>query len=152
MIAGTGGSAFRYLDRKFGRGWEDEQTEIANPTETSKRTLTYTLAYIILSSTHGKRNARVWVTFTHVIYVLVQQYLVETKSQLADDLDIGFPVRPERRNRRKPKSVTAKVAVEAAVKELLARKLQQGKSTVQEGSQQLEETVATRTSGNCGRR
>ena len=37
MVAGVGGSFFRYLDRKLGRGWHDEQTELANPTETSPK-------------------------------------------------------------------------------------------------------------------
>lgn len=119
MAAGVGGSVFRFLDRKLGRGWEDEQTELVNPTETSKRTLVYTIAYMLLRSTYGTRNARVWVTFTHVFYVLVQQYLVESKSQLADTLEINFPVRPARRNRKRPKSTTAKVAIETAVKTLL---------------------------------
>jgi hypothetical protein len=73
VLAGVGGSIFRYLERKLGRGWEGEETEWSSPTETTKRTILYTCAYIVLSRAHGGDKARLWVTSAHIALCLYRE-------------------------------------------------------------------------------
>ena len=131
MAAGVGGSFFRYMDRKLGRGWEDEQTELAHPTETTKRTFLYTIAYITMRKTNGLENARLWLTATHIVYCLIQQVLAEIQSPFMGEWAMEYPVRPARRNRKQPKGVnhTAKVAIALAVNTLLDLKKEYKKET-----------------------
>lgn len=70
MLASLGGSAFRYVERRAGRGWTLEshgvETEWSRPTEAFRRAIMYTSAYLLLSKLYGWRKARLWVATFHI--------------------------------------------------------------------------------------
>lgn len=73
LLAGIGGSILRYLERRLGRGWAHEQTEWSQPSDTIRRTVIYTLAYMMLSKVKGPIKARAWIATFHVFLSLSQE-------------------------------------------------------------------------------
>ncbi|GBG28673.1 Trimeric intracellular cation channel type B [Hondaea fermentalgiana] len=73
FLAGIGGSILRYLERRLGRGWDHEQTEWSRPTEGLRRTILYTVLYMVLSKTHGKTKARLWIATFHVAVSIARE-------------------------------------------------------------------------------
>mmetsp|Transcript_10378 Transcript_10378/g.11917 ORF Transcript_10378/g.11917 Transcript_10378/m.11917 type:complete len:262 (-) Transcript_10378:1633-2418(-) len=72
MIAGLGGSVFRYIERRFGRNW-DVRTELSQPTVVTRRTLLYTIVYMQLREVIGWKDTRLYMTIFHVIWSLLQE-------------------------------------------------------------------------------
>jgi len=73
VTAGIGGSYFRYLERKFGRGMMTVETELFAPTTTLRRTLLYAVVYIVVAQRFGSRNARFWITLFHIAWSLASE-------------------------------------------------------------------------------
>jgi len=73
IVAGIGGSLFRYFERRLGRGWADEETEWARPTLTLRRTIFYTVVYMSMSRMYGRSNARLWLATFHVAWELAKE-------------------------------------------------------------------------------
>ncbi len=72
-LGALGGSFWRYLERKLGRGWSDEETQLARPGEGLRRTLLYAAAYLHLSKTKGGKEARLYVTVFHIVWSLAKE-------------------------------------------------------------------------------
>mmetsp|Transcript_6236 Transcript_6236/g.11087 ORF Transcript_6236/g.11087 Transcript_6236/m.11087 type:complete len:261 (+) Transcript_6236:185-967(+) len=73
ILSGMGGSLFRYLERKLGRGWDNVTTEWSKPSQALRRTLLYSAVYLGLRRTYGMERARLSVACFHLAVTLTQE-------------------------------------------------------------------------------
>lgn len=75
LVAATGGSVFRYIERRFGRGKDNLSSEFFAPTSTLRIACIYIAVYSQLRRSVGVERARLLVMSFHVVWKLLQEVL-----------------------------------------------------------------------------
>lgn len=73
LVGATGGSVFRYLERRYGRGKENLASEFYKPTATLRVACIYVAAYSQLRVSLGVERARLLVMCFHIAWKLLQE-------------------------------------------------------------------------------